>query len=50
MALISAIHVACVHLNPKRSLNRLKPTDREYLSGARWFRERKDASPESHEN
>lgn len=40
MALISAIHVACAHLDPKRSLTRLKPTDREYLSGARWFRER----------
>lgn len=42
MALISAIHVACAHLDPKRSLTRLKPTDREYLSGARWYRERKE--------
>ncbi len=43
MALISAIHVACAHLNPKRALTRLKPTDREYLSGARWYRERKES-------
>jgi DNA-binding MurR/RpiR family transcriptional regulator len=42
MALISAIHVACAHLNPKRSLTRLKSTDREYLSGDRWYRERKE--------
>src|SRR5258708_26363896 len=42
MALISAIHVACAHLNPKRSLTRLKPTDREYLFGQRWYRERKE--------
>jgi DNA-binding MurR/RpiR family transcriptional regulator len=41
MALINAIHVACAHLDPKRSLIHLKPTDREYLSGARWYRERK---------
>ena len=41
MALISAIHVACAHLDPKRSLTRLKPTDREYLSGVRWYRDPK---------
>ncbi len=41
MALISAIHVACAHINPKRSLTRLKPTDKEYLSGPRWYREPK---------
>jgi hypothetical protein len=39
MALISAILVACAHLDPKRSLTGLKQTDREYLSGARWYRE-----------
>jgi len=44
MALISAVHVACVHLNPKRSLTRLKPTNREYLSGARWYREPKNGA------
>jgi len=42
MALIAAIHVACAHLDPNRSLTRLKPTDREYLSGARWYREPKE--------
>jgi DNA-binding MurR/RpiR family transcriptional regulator len=41
MALINAIHVACAHLDPKRSLTQLKPTDKEYLSGARWYREPK---------
>ena len=44
MALINAIHVACAHLDPKRSLTQLKPTDKEYLSGARWYREPKGAS------
>jgi DNA-binding MurR/RpiR family transcriptional regulator len=41
MALINAVHVACAHLDPKRSLTQLKPTDKEYLSGARWYREPK---------
>jgi len=41
MALINAILVACAHLNPKRSLTQLKPTDKEYLSGLRWYREPK---------
>jgi DNA-binding MurR/RpiR family transcriptional regulator len=41
MAAISAIHVACAHIDPRRSLNRLRPTDREYASGHRWFREPK---------
>jgi DNA-binding MurR/RpiR family transcriptional regulator len=44
VALISAIHVACAHIDPKRSLTRLKPTDKEYLSGPRWYREPKGAS------
>ena len=39
MAAISVIHVACAHIDPKRSLNRLRPTDKEYASGTRWFRE-----------
>lgn len=43
MALINAIHVACAHLDPKRSLTQLKPTDKEYLSGARWYREPKSS-------
>ncbi len=41
MAAISAIHVACAHIDPKRSLNRLRPTDREYAAGYRWYREPK---------
>ncbi len=41
MAALSAIHVACAHIDPKRSLNRLRPTDREYAAGHRWYRERK---------
>ena len=39
VAVISAIHVACAHVNPKRSLKRLRPTDKEYISGRRWYRE-----------
>jgi DNA-binding MurR/RpiR family transcriptional regulator len=42
MALVNVIHVACAHLNPKRSLTQLKPTDKEYLSGLRWYREPKE--------
>ncbi len=41
MALINAILVACAHINPNRSLTQLKPTDKEYLSGLRWYREPK---------
>ena len=41
MAAISAIHVACAHIDPNRSLSRLRPTDREYVSGHRWYRESK---------
>jgi len=41
MAAISALHVACAHIDPKRSLNRLRPTDREYSAGHRWYREPK---------
>jgi DNA-binding MurR/RpiR family transcriptional regulator len=40
-AVISAIHVACAHIDPKRALKRLLPTDKEYASGARWYREPK---------
>jgi DNA-binding MurR/RpiR family transcriptional regulator len=41
MAAISALHVACAHIDPRRSLNRLRPTDREYAAGHRWYREPK---------
>lgn len=43
MALMNALLVACAHLKPKRSLDQLKPTNKEYLSGARWFREPKES-------
>lgn len=41
VAAISAIHVACAHIDPKRSLNRLRSTDREYAAGHRWYRDPK---------
>ncbi len=41
MAAITAIHVACAHIDPKSSLTRLRPTDSEYASGTRWYREPK---------
>jgi DNA-binding MurR/RpiR family transcriptional regulator len=44
MAVMNSIHVACAHFDPRRSLTQLKPTDREYLSGERWYREPKGAS------
>ncbi|MGH9941773.1 MAG: MurR/RpiR family transcriptional regulator [Pyrinomonadaceae bacterium] len=46
MAAINAIHVACTHIDPKRSLTRLRPTDREYASGPRWYREPKGSNDE----
>ena len=44
MAAISLIHVACAHIDPNRSLSRLRPTDREYASGHRWYREPKGSN------
>ena len=44
MAAISAIHVACAHIDPKRSLTRLRPTAKEYTSGSRWYREPKGSN------
>lgn len=46
MAAITAIHVACAHIDPKSSLTRLRPTDREYASGTRWYREPKSSNGE----
>lgn len=43
-AAINVIHVACAHIDPKRSLTRLRPTAREYASGSRWYREPKGAN------
>jgi DNA-binding MurR/RpiR family transcriptional regulator len=47
VAAISAIHVACAHIDPKRSLNRLRPTDREYVAGHRWYRDSKRSNGDS---
>jgi len=47
VATISAIHVACAHIDPKRSLNRLRPTDREYAAGHRWYREPRRSNGDS---
>ena len=46
-AVINAIHVACSHVDPKRALTRLRPTDREYASGPRWYREPKGSNGDS---
>jgi len=43
-AAINAIHVAYSHIDPKRALTRLRPTDREYASGSRWYREPKGSN------
>jgi DNA-binding MurR/RpiR family transcriptional regulator len=43
-AAINAIHVACSHIDPKRALTLLRPTDREYASGPRWYREPKGSN------
>jgi len=42
MALINALHDACAHLKPERALQQLKTTEKDYLSGPRWFREPKE--------
>ena len=41
IAAIDTILAACAHVDPKRSLTRLRPTDKEYVSGRRWYREPK---------
>jgi DNA-binding MurR/RpiR family transcriptional regulator len=46
IALLNAILVACAHIEPKRSLTQLKPTDKEYLAGARWYREPRESKSE----
>ena len=42
VAAINAILVACAHSQPKRALELLAQTDKEYSSGARWYRGRED--------
>jgi DNA-binding MurR/RpiR family transcriptional regulator len=43
MAVLNAVLVACTQLKPKRSLALLRQTEKEYLSGSRWY----DQAPES---
>lgn len=38
-AVINAILVACAHIKPKRALEWLEQSDKEYESGKRWYRE-----------
>ncbi len=37
MAALNAVLVACAQLKPKRSLALLRQTEKEYLSGTRWY-------------
>jgi DNA-binding MurR/RpiR family transcriptional regulator len=37
MAVLNSVLVACAQLKPKRSLALLRQTEKEYLSGERWF-------------
>jgi DNA-binding MurR/RpiR family transcriptional regulator len=37
MAVLNAVLVACAQLKPKRSLSVLRQTEKEYLSGPRWY-------------
>jgi DNA-binding MurR/RpiR family transcriptional regulator len=41
ISVINAILVACAHIKPKRALDWLEQSDREYESGKRWYREDK---------
>jgi DNA-binding MurR/RpiR family transcriptional regulator len=37
MAVLNAVLVACAQLKPRRSLSLLRQTEKEYLSGERWY-------------
>jgi len=39
MALLNAIVLACAEIAPRRSLALLRQTEKEYLSGTRWYLE-----------
>ncbi len=39
IALMNTILVACAHVQPRRSLERLRKTEEEYRSGDRWYKE-----------
>ena len=42
VAAINAILVACAHSQPKRALELLERTEKEYSSGTRWYRGQED--------
>jgi DNA-binding MurR/RpiR family transcriptional regulator len=46
MAALNAIHVACAHIRPGRSLAMLRSSHKEYNSGRRWYKEPKATSAE----
>jgi hypothetical protein len=39
MALLNAVILACAEIAPRRSLALLRQTEKEYLSGPRWYEE-----------
>jgi hypothetical protein len=39
MALLNAVALACAEIAPRRSLALLRQTEKEYLSGPRWYEE-----------
>lgn len=41
ISVINAVLVACAHIKPKRALEWLEQSDKEYESGKRWYREDK---------
>jgi DNA-binding MurR/RpiR family transcriptional regulator len=45
VAVINAILVACAHSQPKRALELLAQTDKEYSSGARWYQGNENSAP-----
>jgi hypothetical protein len=42
MALLNAIVLACAEISPSRALALLRQTEKEYLSGPRWYEEAPD--------
>jgi DNA-binding MurR/RpiR family transcriptional regulator len=45
VAVINAILVGCAHSQPKRALELLAQTDKEYSSGARWYQGNENSAP-----
>ncbi len=44
VAAINAILIACAHSQPKRALELLAQTEKEYSSGARWYQANEDSA------